>query len=268
MKPPAPAGSGQAADLIRAVRQRTPARILIGRAGPAYRTHTQLALRRDHAAALDAVQADIDLGRDFAPELVKRWGLFMVTTCVESKTDYLLRPDLGRRLSPQARKLIQERCPRRADLQVAIGDGLSVAAVKAQVPTLLDELAQGSRQRGWRFGQPFVIRHCRVGVLNDIGEILDPGVVVLLIGERPGLATAQSLSAYMAYKPRAAHTDAERNLVSNIHHQGVTPAAAAVRILRLVERLRRFRRSGVDVKEQLDEHPHLGLPSEAEDLSG
>ena len=145
MKPPAQA---QTADLIRAVRQRTPARILIGRAGPAYRTHTQLALRRDHAAALDAVQADLDLARDFAPELVERWGLFLVTTCVESKTDYLLRPDLGRRLSPPARQLIQERCPRRADVQVAIGDGLSVAAVKAQVPVLVDELARGAGERG------------------------------------------------------------------------------------------------------------------------
>ena len=267
MKPPAQADSRQAADLIRAVRQRTPARILIGRAGPAYRTRTQLALRRDHAAALDAVQAEIDLGRDFPPELLKRWGLFVVTTCADTKADYLLRPDLGRRLSPQARKLIQERCPRRADVQVAIGDGLSVAAVKTQVPTLLDELAQGVRQRGWRFGQPFVIRHCRVGVLNDIGEILEPGVVVLLIGERPGLATAQSLSAYMAYKPRSGHTDAERNLISNIHHRGVAPAAAGVRILRLVERLRRLRRSGVGVKEQLDEHTRLG-PTEVEDFCG
>ncbi len=255
MKPPAQA---QTADLIRAVRQRTPARILIGRAGPAYRTRTQLALRRDHAAALDAVQADLDLARDFTPELVRRWGLFVVTTCVESKSDYLLRPDLGRRLSPAARQLIQERCPRRADVQVAIGDGLSVAAVKAQVPALVDELARGADKRGWRFGQPFVIRHCRVGVLNDIGELLEPAVVVLLIGERPGLATAQSLSAYMAYQPRAGHTDAERNLISNIHQRGVTPAAAAIRILRLVERLRRLRHSGIGVKEQLDEAARLG----------
>ena len=258
MKPPAQADSDRAADLIRAVRQRTPARILIGRAGPAYRTHTQLALRRDHAAALDAVQADLDLARDFTPELVRRWGLFVVTTCVESKSDYLLRPDLGRRLSPPARRLIQERCPRRADIQVAIGDGLSVAAVRAQVPALVDELARGAGERGWRFGQPFVIRHCRVGVLNDIGELLAPAVVVLLIGERPGLATAQSLSAYMAYQPRAGHTDAERNLISNIHQRGVTPAAAAIRIVRLVERMRRLRHSGVEVKEQLDEAARLG----------
>lgn len=257
MKPPA--HDPRQADLIRAVRHRTPARILIGRVGPAYRTHTQLALRRDHAAALDAVQAELELERDFAPELVKGWGLFMVTTRAETKADYLLRPDLGRRLSPHARQRIQERCPRRADLQLAIGDGLSVAAVKAQVPTLLDELARGAQQQGWCFGQPFVIRHCRVGVLNDIGEILEPSVVVLLIGERPGLATARSLSAYMAYQPRAGHTDAERNLVSNIHHRGVTPIAAAGRILGLAERLRRARHSGVSVKEQIAEHLHTGL---------
>jgi len=136
------------------------------------------------------------------------------------------------------------------DLQIVIGDGLSAAAVVAQVPLLLDALEQGTRERGWRFGQPFVIRYCRVGVLNDIGELLNPAVVVLLIGERPGLVTAESLSAYMAYRPHPGHTDAERNLISNIHARGVAPAVAAVRILRLAERLRQFQTSGVTVKEE------------------
>ncbi|MEW6297248.1 MAG: ethanolamine ammonia-lyase subunit EutC [Thermodesulfobacteriota bacterium] len=238
------------AELLHMVRARTPARLLVGRAGPAYRTATQLALRQDHAAAIDAVRAELDLIRDFGPPFAERWGLFEVTTCARNKTEYLLRPDLGRRLSESARTEIVNRCPARADLQVVIGDGLSVAAVVRHVPPLLDPLAQGARERGWRFGQPFVIRHCRVGVLNDIGEVLDPAVVVLLIGERPGLATADSLSAYMAYCPRTGHTDAERNLISNIHARGVAPALAAARILRLAERLRLFRASGVAVKEE------------------
>ena len=105
----------------------------------------------------------------------------------------------------------------------------------------------------WRrlaaFGRPFLIRHCRVGVLNDLGELLDPAVVVLLIGERPGLATAQSLSAYLAYRPRAGNTDARRNLISNIHARGVSPADAAQRILSLAEKMRRMQASGVVVKE-------------------
>src|SRR5262249_12053544 len=95
------------------------------------------------------------------------------------------------------------------------------------------------------------IRHCRVGVLNDIGDILDPEVVVLLIGERPGLATAESLSAYLAYRPRPGHTDAQRNLISNIHARGVGHEEAARRIMALAEQMRRRQKSGVVIKEEL-----------------
>ena len=99
--------------------------------------------------------------------------------------------------------------------------------------------------------RPAVLRrHGRVGVLNDIGEVLDPAVVVLLIGERPGLATAESLSAYMAYRPRAGHDDSRRNLISNIHARGVPPAEAAPRIARLAEQMIRLATSGVAVKEE------------------
>src|SRR5262249_10925817 len=98
-------------------------------------------------------------------------------------------------------------------------------------------------------GRPFVIRYCRVGALNDIGRLLDPSVVVLLLGERPGLATADSLSAYVAYRPRTGHTDAQRNLISNIHARGVAAAAAARRILALADKMRQLQTSGVAVKE-------------------
>jgi ethanolamine ammonia-lyase small subunit len=94
-----------------------------------------------------------------------------------------------------------------------------------------------------------VVRYCRVGVLNDVGELLNPEVVVLLIGERPGLATAESLSAYMAYRPRSGHTDAQRNLISNIHARGVGHEEAAARVLALAEMMRRLQGSGVAVKE-------------------
>jgi ethanolamine ammonia-lyase small subunit len=244
-------------DLLQAVRARTPARILTSRAGPAYRTATQLTLRQDHAAARDAVQAELDLPRDFGQPFIERWGLFEVTTCASSKAEYLLRPDLGRRLSDSSRAEVLRQCPTGRDLQIVIGDGLSAAAVIAQVPLMMEALEQGARERGWRCGRPFVIRYCRVGVLNDIGELLDPAVVVLLIGERPGLATAESLSAYMAYRPRAGHTDAERNLISNIHARGVATATAAVRIMKLAERLIRSQMSGVAVKEEAGDRKEL-----------
>jgi ethanolamine ammonia-lyase small subunit len=228
-------------DLIALFRARTPARLFVGRAGPGYRTATQLELRGDHAAAVDAVHAELDL----------RLALLEVTTCARDKQEYLMRPDLGRRLSEAARAAVVRDCPREADLQVVVGDGLSVAAVTAQVPALLPLLDEGTRRRGWSFGRPFVVRYCRVGILNDVGELLNPAVVVLLIGERPGLATAESLSAYMAYRPRPGHTDAQRNLISNIHARGVPPEAAATRILALAERMRAAQASGVGIKEDL-----------------
>ncbi len=238
-------------DALAALRARTPARLVVGRAGPAYRTATQLALREDHAVAVDAVHAEFDLVRDFGKDWIQRFGLFEVGTLACDKSQFLQRPELGRQLSAQGRVEIVDKCPARVDLQVAIGDGLSAAAIAAQVPALLPLLEGGAKQRGWTFGRPLAIRYCRVGVLNDIGALLDPQVVVLLIGERPGLATAESLSAYMAFQPRAGHTDAQRNLVSNIHARGVDPLTAAERILALAEQMRAAQSSGVGIKEHL-----------------
>lgn len=235
--------------LLKEVRARTPARILTGRNGPAYTTTTWLQLRQDHAAARDAVQAEIDLERDLGSDLIARWGLFEIETQAATKEQYLLRPDLGRRLMPAARNVLQQRCPRGRDVQIAIGDGLSAAAVQTQVPTLLPQFMAEVQRQGLTAGQPFFIRHCRVGVLNEIGELLSPEVVVLLIGERPGLATAESLSAYLAYRPAPGHTDAQRNLISNIHARGVPVEVAAARIMALGKKLLRLRQSGVAVKE-------------------
>ena len=254
--PPSPLPDESA--LLAAVRARTPARVLAGRAGPAYRTATHLALRRDHAAARDAVHDEVDLSHDLGPALVEEFGLFEVTTRAASKAEYLLRPDLGRRLRDDGRAAVAANCPAGADVQVVVGDGLSAAAVRAQVPRLLPLLATGTRERGWRFGRPFFVRHCRVGVLNDVGDLLGADVVVLLIGERPGLATAESLSAYLAFRPRPGDTDANRNLLSNIHARGVPPEDAAPRVLALAERMRRMGTSGVAVKEEL---PLPGLPA-------
>lgn len=237
-------------ELLATVRARTPARIFAGRAGPSYRTATQLELRCDHAAALDAVHAEIDMERDLGIDLIRRYLIFEASTRAASKEEYLRRPDLGRRLDDTGRERIRSECPSNVVLQVAIGDGLSAAAVAAQVPELLPRLDDEARRRGWSFGRPFFLRHCRVGVLNDIGDLLSPEVVVLLIGERPGLATAESLSAYLAYRPRSGHTDAQRNLISNIHARGVGHEEAARRIIALAERMRQQQTSGIAIKEE------------------
>ncbi len=246
---------GDLPEIVRKIRARTPARLLVGRAGAAYRTGTQLDLREAHAAARDAVRAELDPETAFGAAFVERWRLFEVRTNAGRKDEYLLRPDLGRHFDAASRAEIQKRCPRESVLQLAIGDGLSVPGVAAQVPALLPLLHEGAKARGWAVGQTFVIHHCRVGILNEIGELLNPRVAVLLIGERPGLATAESLSAYMAYRPRAEHSDANRNLVSNIHARGLSPKDAAARILNLAAQMMKMGTSGYMLRGEL---PALG----------
>jgi len=237
--------AGELPDIVRRIRARTPARLLVGRAGGGYRTATQLELREAHAAARDAVRDELDVRVAFGAAFVERWKLVELRTKARTKEDYLLRPDLGRQFDDASRKELAAHAAGKIDIQIAIGDGLSVSAVRAQIPALLPLLVDGAQRRDWKLGPLFVIHHCRVGILNDVGDLLDPRVAVLLIGERPGLATAESLSAYMAYRPRAGHTDADRNLISNIHARGLSPQDAAERILNLAARMMKAERSGV-----------------------
>jgi ethanolamine ammonia-lyase small subunit len=246
-----PLAASDLPEIVQKIRARTPARLLAGRAGAAYRTSTQIDLRDAHAAARDAVREEFDPRAVFGAGFLKEWNLFEVRTRAASKDQYLLRPDLGRAFDDASRENLRSGCPRGADLQIAIGDGLSVPAVAAQVPPLLPLLYKGALERDWKVGRAVVIHYCRVGILNEIGALLEPKVVVLLIGERPGLATVESLSAYMAYRPSANHSDADRNLISNIHARGVSPQLAAARILNLAAQMMSLETSGCGVREDL-----------------
>jgi ethanolamine ammonia-lyase small subunit len=251
-------------ELLKKLRAQTPARLLAGRSGAAYRTITQMELREAHAAARDAVRAELNLLADLCEDFVRKWNLFQVSSQAASKDEYLLRPDLGRHFDDASRVEVGQHCATGKDLQIAIGDGLSVTAVAMQAPRLLPLICDGARARGWSVGSIFVIRHCRVGILNEIGELLAPKVAVLLIGERPGLATTESLSAYMAYRPEASHTDANRNLISNIHARGVSTDRAAERILNLAALMMKTHASGYQLREKLPtEAPpaRLGRPT-------
>ena len=242
--PDRPLAAAELPEIVRRIRARTPARLLAGRAGAAYRTETQLQLREAHAAARDAVRAELALRAVFSEAFLGRWKLLELSTQARSKNEYLLRPDLGRHFEDASREKLRAGCPRGADFQIAVGDGLSVPAVATQVPGLLPLLVDGAVARGWTLGRVIVIHHCRVGILNEIGEALDPRIAVLLIGERPGLATAESLSAYMAYRPRPKQTDADRNLISNIHSRGLSAGDAAARILNFADRMMKAGASG------------------------
>jgi len=146
-------------DLVRRIRARTPARLLAGRAGAAYRTETQLELRKAHAAARDSVRAELDLESTFGTAFIKEWGLFDAYTEAADKDEYLLRPDLGGRFSAASRTEILQRCSSGNDLQIVIGDGLSVAAICAQVSRLLPLLHEDSSSLWLKSG--FLRRNCR-----------------------------------------------------------------------------------------------------------
>jgi ethanolamine ammonia-lyase small subunit len=249
--------SPEVSETLRKIRARTPARVLVGRAGASYRTCTQLDLREAHAAARDAVRGELSLAALFEGGFAQALNLCEVSTQAHDKNEYLLRPDLGRRFDDESRLTLQRRCSRDADLLIAIGDGLSVSAVAAQAPSLLGLLLNGARQRQWSTSAAIpVIHRCRVGILNELGELLNPTVAVLLIGERPGLTTAESLSAYMAYRPHANHSDANRNVISNIHGRGLSPEQAAERILTLAASMRKTSTSGYLLKQGSKELPH------------
>jgi ethanolamine ammonia-lyase small subunit len=234
-------------EIVRKIRERTPARIFMHR-GTSYSTRMELGLRSARASAVDAVWTEFDLKKDFPSDFVRQWELFQISSQAETKSQFLLRPDLGRKLSTAGKEVVIQRCTRSADLQIVIGDGLSGAAISERVPALFPLLQERARANGWSTGSSFVVRYCRVGVMNEIGEILSPRVVVLLIGERPGLATAASLSAYMAYIPNAAHTDADRNVISNIHPRGLSIENAAERIIGLAAQMMAQKRSGTMLK--------------------
>jgi ethanolamine ammonia-lyase small subunit len=222
----------------------TMARIGVGRAGPRYSTASLLTFQADHAVTQDALYRDVD------QKLLDDLGLFTVQTRITGgKQEYLLRPDLGRQLDDDARRTVQEKCVKSPNLQLVVGDGLSAAAVEANVREMFPVIRQGAQAAGLSLGTPFFIKYCRVGVLNDIGDLLQPDVVILLIGERPGLGRAESLSAYMAYRPKAGDTDADRDVVCNIFNNGGTnPLEGAAFTLQIAQKMMRHQASGVKLK--------------------
>jgi len=222
----------------------TSARIGVGRAGPRYNTFSQLLFQGDHAVTQDALYRDVD------QKFLDEFNLFTVQTRItEGKEQYLLRPDLGRQLSDDAKREISETCRKSPNIQLVIGDGLSATAIESNLRQIFPVIVQGLQAAGLSLGTPFFIKYCRVGVMNDIGELLDPDILILLIGERPGLGRAESMSAYMAYKPKAGDNDSNRDVVCNIFEGGGTnPLEAGAFIVQYAQKMRQYQASGVKLK--------------------
>lgn len=256
-----PAVAAEQQSVLAAIRARTPARLMLARQGGSFTTRVQVGLRQDHAAAMDAVWRDMTPQIDWGAAFCTQWQIVETTSAAVTKEEYLRRPDLGRIFSAAAAADVAAGCPAGADLQMVVGDGLSASAAVRQVPILLPLVAELAQAQGWSLGRPIFVRCCRVGILNAIGELLKPRVVVLLIGERPGLQTAESLSAYLAFRPTLGHTDAHRNVISNIHAAGTPPARAAERIVALAAEMVRCASSGPAIKERLSsQHGALSQP--------
>ncbi len=222
----------------------TPSRIGSGRAGARYRTRPLLLFQADLAVTQDTLYRDVD------QNLLESFHLFQVQTAItEGKKEYLLRPDLGRKLNDDAKKTIIDKCISSPNVQVCIGDGLSAAAIEANLPKIFPVLEAGCKMNNLTFGTPFFIKYCRVGVMNDIGDLIKPDVLILLIGERPGLGRAESMSAYIAYQPKSGDTDADREVICNIFEGGTNPLEAGAYALQLAQKMIKQKASGVKLKQ-------------------
>ena len=225
-----------------ALKAKTPARLGLGRAGTRYKTATMLRFRADHAAAQDSVFSPVP------EEFAKENGLVPVQTECRDKDEYLTRPDLGRRFDAHNAKVIAEVCKGRRVLLV-IGDGLSSAAILANALDCAAAIRQGLQAHGIDPGQSLFVRYCRVGASDHIGDLTGCELVCLLVGERPGLVTNESKSAYLTYKPHRGISESKRTVVSNIHRQGVAAVEAGAHIASLIDRILRQKASGIDLKE-------------------
>ena len=224
---------------FRKMKERTPARLGSGKAGPRYKTLTMLRFRADHAAAQDAVFSQVP--EDFA----QKNGMVEVQTRCQSKDEYLTRPDHGRCFDEENQKKIRAAIPGTPRVQIVVGDGLSSAAITANAMDCMEALREGLKLKGIDPGTPIFVRYCRVGAGDAIGDITGCALVCMLVGERPGLVTDKSMSAYITYKPHTGVSESARTVVSNIHAQGTPAVEAGAHIAGLIETILRKQVSGV-----------------------
>ena len=224
---------------FRQMKERTPARLGSGKAGPRYKTLTMLRFRADHAAAQDAVFSQVP--EDFAAKN----GMAEVQTRCHDKDEYLTRPDHGRCFDEENQKKIRATIPGTPRVQIVVGDGLSSAAITANAMDCLEAIREGLKLKGIDPGTPIFVRYCRVGAGDAIGDVIGCELVCMLVGERPGLVTDKSMSAYITYKPRTGVSESARTVVSNIHAQGTPAVEAGAHIAGLIETILRKQVSGV-----------------------
>ena len=224
------------------LKRKTPARLGVGRAGARYKTLPMLRMRADHAAAQDSVFSHVD---GAFPE--KNGYVFAQTLCAD-KDEYLTRPDRGRRFDEQNQRIVQNTFGQNPQVALVVGDGLSSAAIEANAVDCMAAIQAGLKGYGIEPGKVLFVKYCRVGATDHIGELTHAQVVCMLVGERPGLVTAESMSAYLTYQPCLGIPESKRTVVSNIHRQGTTAVEAGAHIAELIKTMLEKKASGIDLK--------------------
>ena len=228
-------------EALERMKKRTTARIGVGKAGARLKTQTLLALRADHARAQDSVFADVD------PAFIEKLGLLSIESQAGDRNTHITRPDLGRKICPKGVEALRQHCEMSPDVQIYASDGLSSAAIEANLEKILPVLTEGLQAKGLKVGTPFYMRFGRVAAEDQVAEVLGAKVVCVLIGERPGLATAESMSAYIVYNAYVGIPEAKRTVVSNIHKDGLTAVEAGAYITEVIQQILDRKASGVDL---------------------
>ena len=221
------------------MKEKTPARLGSGKAGARYKTVTMLRFRADHAAAQDAVFSQVP------EEFPRKNGMTALQTECQSKDEYLTRPDKGRRFDQENQQKIRAAVPGKPRVQIVVGDGLSSAAITANAMDCLAAIKDGLKIRGIETGPDLFVRYCRVGAGDAIGDVTGCELVCMLVGERPGLVTDKSMSAYITYRPHTGVSESARTVVSNIHAQGTPAVEAGAYIAELIDKILEKKVSGV-----------------------
>jgi ethanolamine ammonia-lyase small subunit len=239
------------ADCWAGLRSLTPARLALGRAGASLPTGEVLRFGWDHAQARDAVQLRLDVHA--LEQEITALGLATVRVASRAadRSTYLMRPDLGRRLDSSDAQALDQAAGSGCDLALVVADGLSSLAVQRHAPAVLGQII-GTAPTDWRLSPVVIATQARVALGDDIGERLRAQMVAILIGERPGLSSPDSLGIYLTWQPRVGRSDAERNCISNIRPEGLSYAQAAHKLIWLCQQARRMSLSGVGLKDRSD----------------
>lgn len=219
----------------------TTALVGIGHVGTRYATDVVLQFQAELAVAHEAVAAVLP------PDFADKNGLLSLKSRVKSHREFLLRPDLGRRLDDPSVALLKEKAKKGVDIQPILADGLSAVATQGSGMALLTAFIKECEARGWKVGTPVCAQFARVWLEDEIGEVVNAKVAAILLGERPGLGTGDGLSAYMVYTPQIGKTDGDRNMMSNIHSRGTPPEQAARRLAILAGAMLSQKTSGVNL---------------------